>query len=575
MSRRGRWRPRGAAAVLAAVLLAVLAAPAGAAAAGAQQDAGTAEVLRIPFPHDDGSLTPYTFELGYPLVTLVYDTLAWRDADGDPQPWLAASIDVAPDARQVTVRLREGARWHDGRPVTAEDVVFTFAYVAERFHPRFTPQVAAIAAVTAVDARTAVFDLARPSPGFVDQPLADVPILPAHLWGELPDGSAAPHGLPVGSGPYRLTDHRPGQGYRFEAVTEHPLGAPAVAVIEVPVIRTASETLAALERREVDMIPLALPAQAQERVEGLGVRIVDGASYAGTTLLFNLRAPPFDDPAARRAVAATLDRIRIVRAVGDAVPADRGVLHPASPWAPDEALDAIGGADPVDLGDLGLPPLEVLAPNNDPVKVEAARQVALALSGAGADAEMVAVARDELSSRIGEDGAPPDFQLAISSSPPLASYDPDFLSAVFGAQGPLNHTGYASAEFDALAGEVATTTDPDARRGAVARQLALLARDLPVVPLFFADGAFAHRPAIYDGWVYVAGRGILDKRSFMTAGQEGGDEATPPPGDDAAPAPDDQATSPPTGGSPLGWVVAGLLAAAGALATIAVVKGRR
>ncbi|MEJ7764108.1 MAG: hypothetical protein WKF86_01305, partial [Acidimicrobiales bacterium] len=49
----------------------------------------TADLLRIAFPQEDGSLTPYTFEVGYPLLTLVDDTLMWRDAQGIPQPLLA------------------------------------------------------------------------------------------------------------------------------------------------------------------------------------------------------------------------------------------------------------------------------------------------------------------------------------------------------------------------------------------------------------------------------------------------------------------------------------------------------
>ncbi len=45
------------------------------------------KVVRLPVPKYDGTLTPYTFELGYPLVTLVYDTLMLRDAEGVPRPW--------------------------------------------------------------------------------------------------------------------------------------------------------------------------------------------------------------------------------------------------------------------------------------------------------------------------------------------------------------------------------------------------------------------------------------------------------------------------------------------------------
>ena len=58
----------------------------------------TVDRVRLPFPAYDGTLTPYTFSLGYPLVTLVYDTLLWRDAAGIPQPWLARSVTRSRDS---------------------------------------------------------------------------------------------------------------------------------------------------------------------------------------------------------------------------------------------------------------------------------------------------------------------------------------------------------------------------------------------------------------------------------------------------------------------------------------------
>ena len=87
-----------------ALALAVLACAGGqgASAAAAQQPAN---LVRIPFSQDDGSLTPYSFELGYPFMTLMYDTLLWRDARGRPRPWLASGLRRSADGRQVTVRL--------------------------------------------------------------------------------------------------------------------------------------------------------------------------------------------------------------------------------------------------------------------------------------------------------------------------------------------------------------------------------------------------------------------------------------------------------------------------------------
>ncbi|MGI8622039.1 MAG: ABC transporter substrate-binding protein [Solirubrobacteraceae bacterium] len=505
---------------LAAFVVVSLASGAVASAAPAASPTGGADRVRLPFPAYDGTLTPYTFGLGYPLVTLVYDTLLWRDADGVPRPWLARSITRSVDGRRLTIRLRDGVRWHDGRPLTAADVAFTFRYVAAHDQPRFTPELGDVQRVRATGRLTATIDLRRPSLGFDDQPLADLPILPRHLWRGLPAGRLAPPGLPVGSGPYRLVSARPDQGYVLRANRGYFLGTPRVREIRVPIIGDAGRTYQALRDRQVDMVPLSLPEQAaMDLGSTLGIGVRRGPSYSGTALVLNTRRPPFDRPPARRAVAAALDLELMVRKVAPAVAAQAGFIHPASRWSAGARLHRFDPrATRMALAGQGAAPIRVLAPDNDPVRLEAGRQVVLALQRAGAGATLVKLSRAQLDHAIGADGSAPDFDAAIETTPPLASFDPDGLTRLFGSDprvASLNVGGYRSAAFDTLARRVASAPDPQARRRATRAELELLARDVPAVPLFFSVGTFAFRPAIYDGWVFVKGTGILDKRSFL------------------------------------------------------------
>ena len=522
--------------------------------------------MRIPFPREEGSLTPYTFELAYPLVTLVYDTLLWRDAAGVPRPWLARSVGTSRDGRSLTLRLAEGVRWHDGRPLTAADVAFTLAFARTHPHPRFTPQLRDLDGVEATGPRTVVIRLRRPSLGFLDQPLADLPILPRHLWKGLPADRAAPRGLPVGSGPYRLAAHERGRSYTFRANRRYFLGRPEVDELRVPIIGDAAGTFRAFERREVDALAATLPPAALRELDRPGVEIARGPSYLGTVLMFNLRRAPFDRLEVRRAVARALDLPRIAGAFAElgeersAVPADRGYLHPASRWAPSRPLhsfdeNAARGA----LQRLRLPRVRVLAPDSDPVRLEAGRQVVVALGRVGVEATLEERTPEALARAVGQDSGRPSFEAAIWSAPPLASYDPDFLRALFAAGSPLNYPGYRSARFERLADRVAGSPGVDSRRVAVAEQLRLLAAELPVVPLFFYEGIFPYRPAAHDGWTFVKGSGILDKRSFLR--RAGPARAAP----DAAPAPGDSGSS---RVGVLGWLSLALVAAA-----IAVVAG--
>ena len=461
--------------------------------------------------------------------------------------------------RRATIRLRPGVRWHDGRPLTARDVAFTFRRFRARPHPRFTPQLAAVASVRATDRTTVVVELRHASLGFRDQPLADVPILPRHLWRGVPREELAPAGLPVGSGPYRLVEHRPGAGYRFRANRRYFRGRPSVARIDVRVIEGAGETFSAFERRAVDVVPAPLPERERARLDDLGVEIARGPSYAGTVLMFNLRRPPLDRLEVRRAIAAALDPARLARAVSGAAAADRGYLHPRSPWAPRAPLERPPAAT------VAMAPLTIAVSDADPTRLQVGREVVLALRRAGVDAALRPLAPPLLAAAVGQDGAPPDFDAAIWSSPPLASYDPDFLRVVFGAGQPLNYSGFSSPRFEELAQRVAAAPTRAERRAAVREELRLLADELPVVPLIFQEGTFAYRRGRHDGWVFVKGAGILDKRSFFARRR-----AVRPRG--AAPAPPAAAGDSSTGLA--GWLAAGAAMAALALAGAAARRRR-
>jgi peptide/nickel transport system substrate-binding protein len=483
---------------------------------------GSTDVVRIPFPRDDGGLTPYTFRLGYPLVTLMYDTLMLRDDGGTPRPWLARS--VRRSGLQITIELRRGARWHDGRPLTAEDVVFTFNHVAARPHPRFSNEVRDVARVEARGSHTAVITLRRPSLGFNDQPLADLPILPAHLWRNLPPRQLAPRGPPIGSGPYRLVEYRPNELYRFRANRNYFRGRPRVNEIQVPIIRRADETFEALRRKRVDAIPVSLPGGATTGLDSAGLKLAEGTSYLGVVLMLNVRGAPFNRPELRRAFAQALDLKNIARSVGGAPPAGQtlpavnGYIHPASRWATAQTLHRYNPqAARVAIAEQAVPPFPILVPRDDPVRKAIGNRVETALQAVGVPTEVLELSQRQLERAVGQDGGAPNFAAAIWSAQPLASYDPSFLRAAFGnpATARLNYSGYRSPAFERLADRVAAAPTVASRKRAVRAQLRQLARDLPVIPLAFPPGSFAFNPDAYDAWSYVQGTGIFDKRSFV------------------------------------------------------------
>lgn len=527
--------------------------------AGAQSSPSAPTQLRIATPGADGTLTPYTFESGYAFMSLVYDTLTWRDASGVARPWLVRSVDRDATGLVVTVRLHQGVRWHDGVRLTADDVAFTYDYMARHPHPRFTPELEDIASVQATGPLTVRFVLRRRALGFEDQPLADVPILPRHLWQGLAPGRAAPPGLPVGSGPYRLTRYVPGRSYRFQANRDYFRGAPSVARIDVPVIRREDQIADQLRRRRVDAVPLTVPPGTRPpRVAG--VTFADDVSYTGTMLLFNVTRPPFDRLPARRAAAQALNLKTLAGnatgSPGGVVPADRGMLHPASSWSKAGNLHRFDDAAArLAFVEQGVGAFRVAAPRNDPVRLAVGRRVVQALRYVGARASLLELSPSALDRVLGRKDARATFDVAIVGIPALASYDPAYLRALFGdpRTAPLNDGGYRSTGFDTLATRAQEATTVPGRQAVVDDELRLLARELPAIPLLFGGGAIAYRPAAYNRWVSVKGVGILDKRSFLRGVRA---QPSSPP---ASAAPSDLIDTSPDGGFSLLPVIIGFV----------------
>ncbi|MEN9222458.1 MAG: ABC transporter substrate-binding protein, partial [Thermostichus sp. BF3_bins_97] len=158
--------------------------------------------LRIAINRDESTLQPYTYVTGYPgwnLLNLIYDTLFILDAENQPQPWLVESMQVSEDGKTYTLKLKEGVKWQDGETLTSADVKFAYEFYKDNRHSRWTPPMRSIAQIDTPDPQTVVFNLESANAGFVYQPLADVPIIPQHIW----QGTTDPKTLEtrVGSGP--------------------------------------------------------------------------------------------------------------------------------------------------------------------------------------------------------------------------------------------------------------------------------------------------------------------------------------------------------------------------------------
>lgn len=499
-----------------------------------------AETLTIAIATDEGTLTPFTNKLGYPganLVRLMFDTLVVLDPDNQLKPLLAEEL-TSDDNTVWTMPLRDGVAWHDGTPFTAEDVVFSVNYWIEHQVGDSAVDVRGIEDV-ASEGGTVAITLERADPEFPIRTLADMPILPRHLWQDVAAPGEAGVELAVGTGPYRLESYEPDRGYTLTANPQYALGSPTIDTIEIVVIPEAQARVAALRTGEIQMSTGSVPPQQADQLDQQeGITVTDGVNFASTLLLFNNGRAPFDRAEVRRAMAAAIDVNELVDTVllGRGTVGNPGFLHPDGPLEADQlepvydvaaanaALDTLGAApadDGVRVLDGEPMRFELLVYSENPERVRAAELIKEMLGEVGIE---VAVRTQDVAAVDAQ--VWPDFDVAQGRNYDLAMwgwssptmFDSGRIGSLVASgpvEGRLNVVGHDDPGTDAAAAALlASTTMPDRTVAAKTLQ-ATIAEQMPFVTLYYVAGMYGFRDDAYAGWSYQNGVGILNKFSFV------------------------------------------------------------
>ncbi|MFF5531569.1 ABC transporter substrate-binding protein [Streptomyces cinerochromogenes] len=233
-----------------------------------------------------------------------------------PYPALATALPRDPSATTWRFSLRAGATFHDGRPVTADDVVFVFARILDPGTQTLAKGFFAswLDSVRKVDARTVELVLKFPFPdGLARLTLAK--IMPKHVFSRPGAWDDAVKGLAVGSGPYRQTAHHPKSNTTFEAFDGYNgPRKPAFRRMNWLTIVDAAPRVARISgtgagAQIADNIPYAnIP-----RLEQGGLKVAGGAGMNNLFLMFNTRHKPFDDVRVRQALHYAIDTEKMVR----------------------------------------------------------------------------------------------------------------------------------------------------------------------------------------------------------------------------------------------------------------------
>ncbi|MDQ7955961.1 MAG: ABC transporter substrate-binding protein [Pseudomonadota bacterium] len=262
------------------------------------------------------------------------------DDKWNPQPYLAESWKLSDDAKSLTLNLRRNAVFHDGKPITSADVAFSIMAIKAN-HP-FSTMLGPVEKVDTPDPYTAVIRMATPHPAIVlAMSPALAPILPKHIYGDGADLKNHPRNSQdvVGSGPFRLTEFKPGQRIVLEKFDKFFLpGRPHLDKLIISITPDTQSLVLGVERGDIQMLPYAVGSVDLKRLKNNPNLQITDRGYEGigsiNWLAFNTAKKPLNDVNVRKAIAFAIDKNFITKALmgGFATVAD-GPIVPSSPFA--------------------------------------------------------------------------------------------------------------------------------------------------------------------------------------------------------------------------------------------------
>lgn len=507
--------------------------------------APTRVVLRSAASTQSGGYpTPYgAVRAGIQMTTLIFDTLAFPDSTGQVKPWLARSWQESADATTWTFQLHN-ATFQDGTPLTSADVVFSFNYDISgpggKSGATFVPGLNLIKSVTAEGPETVVFKLTAPDSAFLASIAGEygVFIIPQHIWASVTDPAhfQGTRAL-VGSGPYELKTFDPStNSYDFVANDNFYLGKPVVKELQIV---PAGDPLLALQRGQLDSASTGNGpvAPAEMSLLSKSFKLLTAPGEFNEALFFNLAAGfPYNQTAFRQAVAYALNRPDMIQrlASGHGTPGSAGGLGPDNPYLdknlpaytydPAKAktlLDQVGLRVPIGstyrVGPDGSAfTIPLLTSSSDE---QQATLVSNDLEAVGLKVQVTAV--DQASSDAADQRG--DYKMAIVHFGGLGG-DPgllvnEFSSNYHGASFTHVH-GYANPTFNALADQQATAVSVSQRKQLLDQMQAIIAADVPELPLYYPDQLSFVNTNVFHGWGYTPGCpacGVgMSKRNLVT-----------------------------------------------------------
>lgn len=487
-------------------------------------------VLRIGASATIDSLNPFVSSSDYSSVVYeyVYPHLTEYDTkDLSLVPSFATSWTTSEDGKTWTFDTVSGAKWSDGKALTAKDAAFTMSMIL-KYKSGPTGQLAGfvghMSSAVATDDHTLTVTYDQPVANVLAQ-LQQLPILPEHVWEPLATGegkeitsfqNAAPM---VSGGPFELTQYKKDQLALFQRNANWwGTTKPAITGFGLQFFANDDAMVTALKTGQVDMIGESTPATAVASLKKAGQVIGTAPSVGFYDFIINTnpkkkKNPELLDPKVRQAFEYAMDRESMVKTawLGFATPGST-IVSPASGWHDDAIaplpfdiakanaiLDSLGyakGPDGIRVANGHPMAYDVIFPTE--INGAGDRMFQIIQNGlkqAGVKLTMRKMDTDAATTAInGPDNAYDEFDLAMWDwIPPV---DPDFvLSVLTCAQwGNNNDSGYCNPAYDALYAQQAVAPTREARQAIISQMQQLAFDDRPYIVLAYQNVIEAHSP---------------------------------------------------------------------------------
>ncbi|PJC86683.1 hypothetical protein CSW98_06730 [Vibrio sp. HA2012] len=259
---------------------------------------------------DWGYLAPYLHSPkgpGYVYTSFIYDTLVWKNTEGNLVPMLATEWNQLSDKHCYQLSMNHDAKWHDGKKVTGEDVVFTFHYMQKHFY-----QFADLTNISHISNKNGTLDICTKEVDafFMERVAGVLPILPKHVYDHIGDPVyIKDHANLVGSGPYKVKLYNKNQGiYHLERNDDWYMGKSIYKDIIITKLSMQS-AVNAIKKGDIDIINI--PYGYIDKFNSNNVDVISSLSNHPYRILFN-HSGLLSNKKFRQALAYSMDKKLLV-----------------------------------------------------------------------------------------------------------------------------------------------------------------------------------------------------------------------------------------------------------------------